>query len=331
MTATAHTLSGVQRAAVLVVALGVETAGRLLPELDDDEAERLSVEVARLDRVPAEAVADVLAAYRSASVAPVVPETVGGLDTARTLIQTGLDEDRARTVLPRVEAKMEGTGFSLAQAAPPAELAAFLTLEHPQTSAVVLSQLPARPAADVLAELPEGVRSDVIRRLTALTPPPSSRLAALDAALRRRFGPSDAPTGPSGVKRAADILMQSGRSTGDAVLDRLRTDAPELADEIRGLLFVFDDLARLDDRVLGQIVSATDQGMLAAALSGADEALRDRVFGCVSERVGAALREEMELAGTPDPRALEDAQRTVVGVALELAEAGQVSLEATPA
>ena len=326
-----HALTGTQRAAVLVVALGIETAGRLLPELDDAEAERLSVEVARLQRVPAGIVADVLEAYREASAAPPPPEAVGGLEAARALLRGGLDEGRAGTILPRVEAATAGTGFDLVQAVPPAELAAFLTLEHPQTAAVVLSQLPARPAADVLAQLPAGVRADVIRRLSTLTPPPPARLDALDAALRARFGPAARTTGPDGVKRAADILMQSGRSTGDAVLEDLRARTPDLADRIEGLLFVFEDLGRIDARALGRILAAADQGALARALTGADAALTDCLFSAVSERVGAALREEIEMAGSPSVADVEEAQRSVVAVALELAEAGEISLEPAPA
>ena len=328
---SASALTGTQRAAVLVVALGVETASKLLPTLDDAEAERLSVEVARLDRVPAPLVSEVLAAYRTASAAPPPLDAAGGLAAARTLLQSGLDEARAGAILPRVEAATAGTGFDLVQSVPPAELAAFLTLEHPQTAAVVLSQLPARPAADALAQLPAETRADVIRRLSTLTPPPPQRLAALDAALRERFGPAGRATGPDGVKRAADILMQTGRSTGQAVLDDLKARTPDLADRIEGLLFVFEDLGRLDARALGRILAAADQGALARALCGADAALTDRLFACVSERVGAALREEMEMAGSPSAADIEDAQRTVVGVALELAEAGEISLEPAPA
>lgn len=318
-------LTGTQRAAVLVVALGVETASQLLPALDDDEVERLTVEVARLDRVPAALVADVLAAFAAASGQEAPVEAAGGLDTARALLG-GLAADRAGVIRPRVEAATEGAGFDLIQSVPATELAAFLAEEHPQAAAVILSRLPARPAADALAHLPEALRGDVIRRLSTLAPPPAAALASLDAALRQRFGGARA-AGPTGSKRAADILMQSGRATGRAVLDDLQRTDPRLADEIEGMLFVFEDLGRIDKLALGRVLAAADQGALARALSDADDALTERVFASVSERVGAALREEMEMAGTVAPADVEEAQRTVVAVALELSEAGSISLE----
>ncbi|WP_412069073.1 flagellar motor switch protein FliG [Rubrivirga sp. IMCC43871] len=321
-------LTGTQRAAVLVVALGVETASQLLPALDDDEVERLTVEVARLDRVPATLVADVLAAFAAASGQETPVEAAGGLDAARALLG-GLDGDRAGLIRPRVEAATEGAGFDLVQSVPSTELAEFLAEEHPQAAAVILSRLPARPAADALGHLPEALRGDVIRRLSTLATPPPAALASLDAALRARFG-GTRESGPKGPKRAADILMQSGRATGRAVLDDLQRTDPQLADEIEGMLFVFEDLGRIDPLALGRVLSASDQGALARALSAADADLSDRVFANVSERVGAALREEIEMAGTVAPADVEEAQRAVVAVALELAEAGSISLEPVP-
>ncbi|WP_420456794.1 flagellar motor switch protein FliG [Rubrivirga sp.] len=328
MTALSPTLTGVQRAAVLVIALGVETASRLLPTLDDDEVERLSVEVARLQRVPAATVADVLDAFRASSGVAPSAEAVGGLETARTFLREGLDDDRVGAILPRVEAATEGTGFDLVQSVPADDLAAFLAEEHPQTAAVILSRLPARTAAAALAGLPADQRGDVIRRLSTLTVPPPAALGALDAALRQRFGPGNRSAQADGVKQAADILMQTGRSTGRAVLDDLKARTPDLAERIEGLLFVFEDLMRLDDRALARILSAVDSGALARALHGCDDGLRDRIFGSVSERVGAGLREEIEMAGDVSVADAEDAQRAVVGVVMELAEGGEVDIAA---
>ena len=321
-------LPGVQRAAVLVVALGVETAAALLPALTDDEVERVSIEVARLERVPGDAVDAVLRAYRDAAGVAPTPDAAGGLDAARALVRES-GEGRAEAILPRVEAATEGTGFALAEAAPPAELAAFLAGEHPQTAAVVLSRLPARPAADVLGALPAETRGDVVRRLSLLDPPTDAALRDLDAALRRRFG-GGALAGPSGAKRAADVLTQSGRETGRSVLDALQASAPDLAAQIEDLLFVFDDLVRLDGRHLARVLAEADTSTLALALRACEEPLKDKVFANVSERVGAALREEIEMGGAAQVADVEDAQRTVVGVALALAENGDISLEPAP-
>ena len=320
-------LSGVQRAAILVIALGVETASKLLPQLDDDEVERVSVEVARLERVPANLVAGVLAQFKRSTVAAPETDAQGGLEAARSVLREGLSEERHGAILPRVEARTEGTGFDLLADVDAAELAAFLAEEHPQTAAVVLSRLGARKAADTLAKLPAETRGDVIRRLSLLSDPPASALRALDAALRARFGArASASGGPDGVKRAASILTQAGTTAARPVLDALQAQAPDLATRIEDLLFDFADLITLEARALARVLSDTDQGLLARALQGCDEALSARVFENVSDRVSGAIREEMEMASNLTPDEVEDAQRTVIGIVLGLAESGQISL-----
>ncbi|GAB5537428.1 MAG: flagellar motor switch protein FliG [Rubricoccaceae bacterium] len=326
------TLSGVQRAAILVIALGVETASKLLPELDDNEIERVSVEVARLERVPANLVASVLTAFKDMSTVAPEPEVTGGLEAARSMLREGLPDERHGSILPRVEAQTEGTGFDLLATVDANELASFLSNEHPQTAAVVLSRLAARKAADTLGKLQEDLRSDVIRRLSLLTDPPALALAALDAALRDRFGARSTSSGkPDGVKHAASILTQAGTTAARPVLEALQAQAPELASRIEDLLFDFKDLLHLEARSLARILTDVDQGTLARALYGCDEALSTRVFANISERVGGAIREEMEMAGTLSTDEVEDAQRTVIAVVLELAEAGQISLAPQPA
>ena len=321
-------LSGVQRAAILVIALGVETASKLLPALDDDEVERVSVEVARLERVPANLISGVLAQFQNASTAPPAADAAGGLEAARRVLREGLTEERHGAILPRVEAQTEGTGFDLLETVDAGELAAFLTDEHPQTSAVVLSRLAARKAADTLAKLPAETRGDVIRRLSLLAEPPPSALAALDAALRARFGARSghATDNAGGVKRAASILTQAGTTAARPVLDALQASAPDLATRIEDLLFDFEDLAALDARSLARILSDVDQDALARALQDCTPALSARVFENVSDRVGAAIQEEIEMAGALSVDDVEDARRAVIEVVLRLADSGQISL-----
>ena len=265
---TAAGLTGAQRAAVLVVALGVETASQILPELTDDEVERVSVEVARLHHVPGALAESVLQAYwTSASEAPPPVPVQGGLEAARSFVRTALDAERAGAILPRVEAATAGTGFGIVQGIAPERLVAFLADEHPQTSAVVLAHLPARKAADVLGGLPADIRGDVVRRLSALGPLAEADLRELDAVLRHTFGAAPV-VGPGGVKRAADILTQAGRETGRQVLGDIQARDTRLAGQIEDLLFSFDDLAKLAPRALGTVVGGVEQSVLAVALRG---------------------------------------------------------------
>jgi flagellar motor switch protein FliG len=325
---SADALTGAQRAAVLVIALGVETAGKMLPSLTDDEAERVSIEVARMHSIPGPLVEDVLHAFLSAREVRSTAPVVGGLDTARTLLRTGFDETRQAALIPRLEAATEGTGFDLVQGVDADRLAAFLSAEHPQTAAVVLAHLSARKAADTLAQLPADVRADVVRRLSTLGPTPEHVLRDLDAVLRREFGPTRGPAALGGVKRAADILTQSGKETGRAVLDGLQALDESLATQIEDLLFIFDDLIHMPDRSLSRVLNGIDQSVLALALRGCDEALEARIFASVSERVANGIREEIELSGAARVSDVEDAQRSVVEATLALAEAGEIELRA---
>ena len=261
--------------------------------------------------MPGALVESVLDAYRAGIAAPAPTPATGGLDAARTLLREGLGAERAGAVVSRLEAATEGTGFDLLANIEADRLAEFLAGEHPQTVAVVLSRVKARKAADVLARLADVVRADVVRRLTALEETAPEVLRDLDGALRSAFGV--APTEqPSGAKRAADILTQATRETGKAILSSLQAADPALAEEIEGLLFVFDDLVSLSPRDLGRVLSGVDLGVLARALRGADETFQARVFDSVSERVSASLKEEMELSGPVRVSEVEDAQRTIV-------------------
>ena len=195
---------------------------------------------------------------------------------------------------------------------------------------MVLSRLPARAAAATLERLPEAVRGDVVRRLSTLQATPPAALRDLDAALRRRFAPG-AGDQRDGVRRAADIITQSGRAVGDAILDDIRARTPDLAGQIRDLLFVFEDLHRLDDRDLARVLSECDQSALAKALRGAATDFSERALRCVSDRVGAALLEEIEMVGDQPPAVIEEAQREVVAVVLRLVDEGAITIApATP-
>ena len=325
---TAPALSGAQRAAVLAVALGVETSSKLIPGLSDAEAERVTVEIARLQSIPSETVEAVLKEfYLDASRLGTASLAKGGLAAARELITSGFEEPRATPLLHRVEAATEGTGFDLARRAEAARLAAFIAGEHPQTAALVLSRLEARPAADVLTRLPAESRADVIRRLSSLGTPSPEALRSLDEALRQSLGPQ--PEASGGAKKAADILTQASREASKSVLEALQAQDPTLASEIETLIFTFDDLVGLSDRALGRVLSGVDQSVLALALRGTEVAFQERAFGAISERVGAAVREEMELAAPARVSDVEDAQRTIAEAALALAESGEIEVGAT--
>ena len=323
-------LTGAQRAAVLLVALGVEPAAKVLAQLSDAAVEKISVEVARLRGVPAGVVEAVLERYTDETTGGDAAGTVGGgKSLVEAMLAGALDAERAERVLARVEAETERTAFELLATADTDRVAAYLAGEHPQTAAVVLRQLPAGKAADVLKTLGGPVRGEITYRLATMAAPAAEVLAEVEGALRAHLPALlDTTETVSGAQHVASILTTAGRRTSDELLGALAERSPDLAGRVKGYLFVFDDFARVSDRDLQRILAEVDQRDLALSLKGADEALGAKLLGNVSERVRGAIQEEMQFMGPVKVSEVEDAQQRVVERAQDLEAAGAVSLAA---
>ena len=311
--------------AILFVALGQETAGEVMKFLNDYEIEEITHAVAGLKNVTVEMQDQVLENFEQHLMAG---EWVsqGGMDFARGALERAVGPRKAQEILDRV-ASTVSSGFYMLKNVAPEQVAPFISHEHPQTIALILSQLESIQASGILADLPERMQADVAYRIATMeniTPAVLKEIEeALEASLRDILGGNQDVGGPQVV---ADILNLTGSTTEKNVLDQMDAQDPEVAEAVRNLMFVFADIAKLTDRELQLVVREVDQKDLVTALKGADEELKDKILGNLSERVRTYINEEMEFQGPMRLSEVEEVQLRIVQQVRQLEEQGQVTI-----
>lgn len=324
-------ISGSRKAAVLMMWLGKERSSKILKLMNEHEVTLISSEIAKAGPISsdqAEAVIDEFAmiATQSAFVA------YGGIDLARDLLELTVGSKRAREILERLSSVSGDAPFSFLRKADPRQLLSFLREEHPQIISVILTYLSPVPASVVLAGLPPEVQQDVARRIATLDRVPPESLQALDRSLSERLG-SVLQTGlmaesssTGGVQALVDILNNADRTTELAIFDGLTATSPELAEQVRELMFVFEDITSLDDRAVQMVLRQVDMRDLAVALKGVREEVRDKITKNMSERAGENLAEEIQLLGPVRAKQVADAQSSIVRVIRSLEESGEITV-----
>jgi flagellar motor switch protein FliG len=322
---TTERLPGARKAAVLMAALGSERAANVLQRLGEADIEQLSMEMASLDSVGPETTESIfseLASLASSQDAGVA----GGLDFARGVIERALGPERAAELLSRLSAPAETPPFEFLQRVPPERTAALLRSESPQTIALVLANLRTTLAAQVLARLPERQQPDIALRIARMGETSAQVVAQLEEVIRHKLTvvAEREYSAAGGTKTLAEILNHSDRTTERSVLENLASTDKELADEVRGMLFVFEDIVKLDERAVQQVLREVDQKDLVLALRGAPENVKELVMSNMSERGAAMLKEEMEVQQPQRKRDVDQAQSRVVAVIRQLEEAGTI-------
>ncbi len=318
-------LRGLQKAAVLLVAVGEQRAGEIFKYLDQSEVESLSLEIANSRKVPTETCRDVITeAVESVLALDYLAE--GGVDYARSVLMRSLGEQRAEEIIGRLAATIERRPFEFLRRTPAEQIHVFLRNESPQTIALVISNLHTTLAAQVLSMIPPEEQAEVAMRIAGMAETRPEVVAQVENVMRARLSTVVAQeyAAAGGVKSLADILNHSDRSTERNVLDELAKADGELADEVRLLLFTFEDVVKLDDRSIQMVLKEVDQKDLAIALRGVSEDVRGRIFSNMSERGAELLREEIDFQPPQRKRVVEEAQGRIVGVVRRLEEAGAI-------
>jgi flagellar motor switch protein FliG len=318
-------LRGIEKAAILLVAIGEERAGEIFRYLGDSEVEALSLEIAKSRKVPNELCRDVL----GEAVEIVLAEDYiaeGGVDYARSILERSLGANRAEEVIGRLAATIERRPFEFLRRTPAEQIAVFLRNEAPQTIALVVANLHTTLAAQVLSLLEPDDQAEVARRIAKMAETRPEVVAQVETVMRQKLSNIVAQeyAAAGGVKSLADILNHSDRTTERNVLDELAKSESELADEVRLLLFTFEDVVKLDDRSIQMVLKEVDQKDLAIALRGVNEDVRSRIFSNMSERGAELLKEEIDFQPPQRKRVIEEAQGRIVGVVRRLEEAGAV-------
>jgi flagellar motor switch protein FliG len=321
---TPERVPGRRKAAVLIAALGPERAASVIQHLQEEEIESLSLEMTKLNAIAERTTESILTEL--AALTGDGGSVAGGLELTREILEKALGTERADELLGRLTSLTEKRPFDFLRRTPPDQIAGFLRSESPQTIALVVANLHSTLAAQVLARLPEEIRPDVALRIARMGDTAAEVIHQVEALVRQKLTAvvqQDYAT-VGGVKALADILNHTDRSTERAVLDHLGGTDGELAEDVRKRLFVFEDIFKLDDRAIQQVLREADQKDLVLALRGTADSVKQRVLSNMSERGAEMLTEELEIQQPQRKRDIDAAQGRIVAVVRQLEDAGTI-------
>jgi flagellar motor switch protein FliG len=325
-------LPGLRKAAMLLIVLGEQTSADLLQQLSEEEVQRVSREVAKITAISAEQAETVLNEFHHISTAGDYVAR-GGIEYARKLLTRAFTPDMAKRLLDRLTKALgsEAVSFDAIQKADPQQLAKFIHNEHPQTIALVLSHLNSLQAAALLTSLPPGLRADVARRMANLdqiSPEIILKIAGVIGQKLKALGEFSRES-YGGVRAVAEILNRLDSTSSREILETIETQDTNLAETIRHLMFVFEDLLLIDPLGLKEVLAKVDRKLLTVALKGTSEQLRNQILGCMSQRGADMLKEDMEALGPIKIKEVDAAQQQIIAVVRQLESEGVVSLKGT--
>lgn len=319
-------LTGRRKAAILVLQLDQSASAKVLGQLSDSELEDLAGEIARAGEVSPEVSAAVL---REFGIVRVSGESVvhGGLDQSRALLMGALGAGRADAIMDRLSSTVFDPPFKFLQNADARQLLNFIADEHPQMIALVLAHVSAPLASKVLAGLSVELQADVAHRIATMDRTSPDIIHQIEANLERRMANLLVPSELSavgGVQPLVEIINRTDRGTEKLILEGLEERDPELAEEVRSRMFMFEDLVNLEDRAVQLVLRQVEVANLAIALKGVASVVHTKIMANMSERAAITLAEEIELLGPVRVQSVEEAQTEVVRVIRELEESGQI-------
>ncbi len=316
-----------QKAAIIMVAIGPDAGSKIMPFLTPTEIEELTVEVARTGSVQNEVRLAVLREFHELC-AEHQGIAEGGLGSAQKLLQAAFGDNEGEEILNRVSHVIQMLPFDAIKNVDPTQLASFLQDEHPQTIALVLAYLDPPSAAAVINALQGDLAPEVAERLAMMGSTPPEVIRRVEEVLEKKLSSVTTHdfSAAGGIKALVDVLGWVDRNTERQIMETLAETNPELLEEVRKMMFTFDDLVQLDDRAMQQVLKEVDLKELALALKACSEAVRDKVFKSMSERAVNMLKEEIEYMGRVRMRVVEEAQQRVVSVVRRLEDAGEIVL-----
>ena len=318
-------ISGPTKAAIVMVALGSEASSQIFKNLDEHEVERLSTEIAQLDNISPAIREAILEEFHSLAMAQQYVSQ-GGMDYAREILEAALGPRRAKEILEKIQNTIRTTGFNLLENVDPKQLVNFIQKEHPQTIALLLAHMEPKNAAPIISALPQELQVDVTTRIATMESISPETLGQVEEVLisqvKSLFGGDVSEIG--GVKAVAEMLNSVDRTAEKNILGNLERENPELATEIKNLMFVFEDVLLLDDRSMQRVMKEVDTKELGMSLKGASEELQVKFFKNMSSRAAEMIREDMQFMGPVRLKDVEDVQQRIVDVIRRLEEEGEI-------
>jgi flagellar motor switch protein FliG len=318
-------LSNRQKAAIMLMCLGPDRSGKVVRHLEEEHVDQLTLELARLDKItPEQRDAVIQEFYDSAIAQEFIAE--GGIVQARQVLEAAFGPERAEEIIKRILAAMQVVPFEFLKKADPSQVLSFIQDEHPQTIALILAYMPVNNAAMILGKLPSDLRADVAARIAMMDQTPPEVIRRVEQVLEKKVSSilSQEMTQAGGPKALVDLLNRTDRSTERLIIESLTDSNPELAETVKNMMFVFEDIVQLDDRAIQAILREVDIKELATALKGVNGDVQNKIFRNMSERATAMLKEDMDFMGPVRLRVVEEAQQKIVAVIRRLEEAGEI-------
>ena len=317
--------TGIQKAAILLIALGPERSADIFKHLKEDEIEELTLEIENTRSVSPQVKEDVLNEFYQICLAQqYIAE--GGIGYAKELLDKALGEDRAKEVITKLTASLQVRPFEFVRKTDPSQLLNFIQDEHPQTIAMILSYLTSAQAALVIGALPPEKQADVAKRIAMMDRTSPDVIKEVERVLEKKLSSlvNQDYTIVGGVDAIVNILNTVDRTTEKHIMESLEIEEPELADEIRKKMFVFEDILLLDDRAIQRVLRDVDNADLGVALKAANEEVQNVIFKNLSKRLAAMIKEDMEFMGPVRMKDVEEAQQKVVSVIRKLEDSAEI-------
>lgn len=318
-------MSGKEKIAILMVALGNEIAAEVYKKMDDTTIEIVTLEIANLRKVTPEMR---LAVLKDAQEVLLAREYMarGGVDYARDILERALGPERAHNLLTRITASLQVRPFDFMRHTDAQQVLGFIQGEHPQTIALIMSYLEPAQAASIIGGLPATMQAEVAKRIARMDRITPEVLREVERVLERKFSTVMGQdfTLAGGIDAIVNIINNADRATERNIMEHLEENDPELAEEIKRRLFVFEDIIKLDDRSLQRVLREVEMKELSLALKGATEELRAKFFKNMSKRASEMLKEDMDYMGPVRVKDVEESQQKVVNVIRALEDVGEI-------
>jgi flagellar motor switch protein FliG len=325
MARAAHTLTGKQKAAILLISMGPQVSSKVFKHLTEEEIEQLTLEIANVRKVDSDEMGIVMSEFHQICVAQEYISQ-GGIAYAKEVLDQALGPNKAIEIINKLTATLQVRPFDFARKADPAQILNFIQNEHSQTIALVLSYLSSEQSSVILSSLPQDKQADVARRIALMDSTSPEVISQVERILEQKLSATVTQdyTSAGGIQSIVQILNGVDRGTERTILDALEIQDPELAEEIKKRMFVFEDIVNLDNRSIQRVIRDIENSDLQLALKVASEEVREMVFRNMSKRMAETFKEEMEFMGPVRLRDVEEAQTRIVSTIRRLEEAGEI-------
>ena len=318
-------ITGLQKAAILLIALGPEKSSNIFKHLKEDEIEELTLEIANTRTITPQVRDEVLEEFYQVCLAQqYIAE--GGINYAKEVLEKSFGADKARDVIGKLTASLQVKPFEFVRKTDPSQLLNFIQDEHPQTIALILSYLSAAQSALIISALPPDRQADVAKRIAVMDRTSPDIIKEVEKVLESKLASlvNQDYTIVGGVDAFVEILNTVDRGTEKHIMETLEIEEPELADEIRKKMFVFEDILLLDDRAIQRVLRDVDNSDLAIALKGSNEEVQNAIFNNLSKRLAVMIKEDMEFMGPVRMKDVEEAQQKIVNIIRKLEDSAEI-------